>query len=378
MSCPMAHQMGLAAMTLGTKSIPNIQYHNASGSLLSGNTDGNTVNVAAAGFTGTNLPFLSNTTYFAIINGSKTFTSSSPDGWTYSPIAAGGTIVTQTIYSKRTFKYKGWLYEYTGGIQSLSITQAGSYKLEVWGAQGGKASNLPTTYIAACKGGYSYGTKTMTNGNTLFICVGGVGGTATYGNTVPASGGAGGYNGGGAGGGSTTPTAAIGGGGGGGATHIATVSGTLYSLLNGVNSSSVLIVAGGGGGSTDHQVGGAGGGTTGGGTQSVYALGLGGNEGSNSVPILSGASSTFYYQKGQGEKGCDKTIFNGHGTSGCGGGGGGYYGGHAYQGGNGQYTDVAGAGGSGYIGGVTGGSTSNGVREGHGYARITTNFEWVF
>ena len=375
----MTHKMGLAVMTLGSKSVPNVQYHNAGGAVLSGTTDGNTQTVSAAAFSGTNLPYDPGTTKYAVVKGSTTFTGSGKDGWTYTASPAAGKYVSQTIQSKRTFIKKGWVYDYTGGIQSLSITQAGSYTLEVWGAQGGKPVNLPASYIGPCKGGKSNGTKSMTQGSTLFVCVGAAGGTGAYsGNANSSAGGAGGYNGGGNGGTSYTSTASMGGGGGGGATHIATATGTLYSLLNGSNSSAVLIVAGGGGGSSCHQAGGAGGGSTGGSSQSVYALGLGGNEGSNSVPVMNGASASNYYRKGSGQNGCDKTEFNGHGTCGAGGGGGGYYGGVAYQGGNGQYTDCAGAGGSGYVGGVTGGSTTAGQRQGNGYARITTNFEWAF
>lgn len=56
------------------------------------------------------------------------------------------------------------------------------------------------------------------------------------------------------------------------------------------------------------------------------------------------------------------------GTSG---GGGGWYGGGAYTEIISKNNDCAGAGGSGYIGGVSNGQTTAGVREGHGYAKIT-------
>ena len=375
----MVHKMGLASITLGTKNIPNTRYFNADESSY---TDNGSYSVTASSTFDTNIPYLSSSTYYSIVKSSTatSFRAAGTDGWknVYNANIESGKYGTFAAESKRLYRYKGWEYNSTGGMQSLAVSQTGNYKLEVWGAQGGKTDILPATYIGPCKGGYSYGTKDVTSGNTLFRCVGVAGGDGIYGNSNPAQGGSGGYNGGGNGGGSTTAGSAIGGGGGGGATHIATATGTLYSLLNGANSSTVLIVAGGGGGSTDHQAGGSGGGATGGGTQSVYALGIGGNEGSNSIPTLAGASSTYYYRKGQGENGCGKTVYNAHGTSGCGGGGGGYYGGHAYQDGNGSFTDVAGAGGSGYVGGVSGGSTSNGVRSGNGYARITTNFEWAF
>ena len=126
-----------------------------------------------------------------------------------------------------------------------------------------------------------------------------------------------------------------------------------------------------------HETGGTGGGTSGGSSQHGYTLGLGSNSGGINCPIQPGGSSSNYYRLGLGQDGFSKINYAGHGTIGTGGGGGGYYGGTAYQS-EGQYSDVGGGGGSGYIGGVSGGSTSNGVREGHGYARITTNFEWSF
>ena len=275
------------------------------------------------------------------------------------------TYTIQATSKERTFAY-------TGNIQSTAVCP-GTYLLEVWGACGGIFFNM--SGAAYEKGGYSKGNKTLVaSSTTLFVCVGGVGGNGYYNNgTPPAAGGTGGYNGGGNGG-TSYSTSAGGGGGGGGATHIATSSGTLYTLLNNASTkSSVLIVAGGGGGGTDHQVGGTGGGLSGGNTQSGYTLGLGSNEqGAANIPILAGASSTNYYQLGQGQNGGNKTDFAGWGTVGNGGGGGGYYGGKASQA-VGIYSDIGGAGGAGYIGGVSNGTTSDGIRSGNGQAKIT----WV-
>jgi len=302
-----------------------------------------------------------NTTITATVTGSANYTG------------------TATYTIKATSKEKTFSY-INNTIQSETLC-AGTYQLEVWGAQGGRnvigihqgtGTHPEMDYI---KGGYSKGNKTLTSNTPLFICVGGAGGTGTNGNTTPSYGGSGGYNGGGAGGNSTTNESSMGGGGGGGATHIATSTGTLYTVLN--NSSTkgnVLIVAGGGGGCTNHQVGGTGGGSTGGASQYAYTLGIGSNAAAQNIPINEETTSSNYYHLGEGQTGYTKSTWNSWGTCGTGGGGGGYYGGKAYQG-EGQYTDVGGAGGTGYIGGVTGGTgtTENNVRSGNGQAKIT----WV-
>ena len=79
-------------------------------------------------------------------------------------------------------------YEYTGAAQSVTLP-AGTYRLEVWGAEGGTATNNYGGY-----GGYSVGTWTLTDESTvLYIQVGGY--PASVGDdrvVVP-----GGYNGGG-------------------------------------------------------------------------------------------------------------------------------------------------------------------------------------
>jgi hypothetical protein len=53
-------------------------------------------------------------------------------------------------------------FEYTGGVQSVKLP-AGSYKFEVWGAQGGPATSL---------GGYATGEISFSSSITLYIHVG--------------------------------------------------------------------------------------------------------------------------------------------------------------------------------------------------------------
>ena len=223
-----------------------------------------------------------------------------------------------------------------GGEISTTYTEAqehtyiapysGTYKLEVWGAQGGTYNN---TYIGGY-GGYSIGSIYLTSGRTLYINIGGLGSFSLQA-TSSVSIVKGGYNGGGEGtsGGDGTSYSA-GGGGGGGATHIATVSGLLSSLSS--NISSILIVAGGGGGVGIDSY-----------ESYVYSY-SGGNGGGISGNIVSGENTTCTagnqtLGSSFGAGGNYATL-----THGAGGGGGGYYGG------TGGGVNAPGCGGSGYIG----------------------------
>ena len=251
-----------------------------------------------------------------------------------------------------------WNFAYTGGIQSFAVPCDGTYKLEVWGAQGG--STTDNSNAVGGKGGYSYGNKTLTSGTNLYVVVGGKGkdnnssllGSNPSNNTSVTV--TGGYNGGASGFVIKNESSQIHtGASGGGATHI----GTLNKILSGYgNTSGLYIVAGGGGGSADmlsnknaYGVGGTGGGNTGGDGTDVYYNGVYNGTGGSQVSGGTGYKSGTF----------------GQGASGHAGGGGGLYGGGSSNGHSGA------GGGSGYIGGVTGGSMQNGQRSGDGYARIT-------
>ena len=242
---------------------------------------------------------------------------------------------------------------HTGSIQNFTATNAGTYKLEVWGAQGGTDSS---DEITIGKGGYAKGNLKSDLNQILYICVGGQGGPTM-------STGSGGYNGGGFGGlysGSTTTRA----GGGGGATHIASASGLLSALSSKTNS--VYIVAAGGGGYchggdvTDKHYGGSGGGTNGGNSVEPY----------NTGKISYGATQTsgYLFGKGQDGRNSDGGSFGAEAGGGC---GGGWYGGTAsqYMGNN---SNTGGSGGSGHLGSMLSDVTMQpGVRNGNGYAIIT-------
>ena len=294
-------------------------------------------------------------TYSSSATGVATVNSSS------GVLTPGGTTGTNTtITATATGNYSGSAtytikatsnkreFSYTGGVQSAALP-IGTYKLEVWGAQGAGSGNTSTSYGG--KGGYSYGNYVMSAAATLYVCVGGAGSGTN---------GVAGYNGGAA---ASTVNGHTGGGGG-GATHFATTNRGELRYYNSYRGE-VLLVAGGGGGSDD-MGGDDGSGGTGGGTN-------GGNAKDNGV-LLSGTS-------GAGRGGTQSTGYAfGYGQTSAaagaphdaGGGGGGWYGGYG-----GNSDSMGGGGGSGYTNtsklksGTYG--MSNGQRTGAGYARIT----WV-
>ncbi len=264
-------------------------------------------------------------------------------------------------------------FSYTGSVQTYSVS-AGTYKLEVWGAQGGRAyySSSSYGYGYGGYGGYASGTYTVNAPTTLYVCVGAEG---TYSNSNSGSS-SGGYNGGGAG--------YYYGAGGGGATHISLMSGLLQNIGTS-NKSKILLVAGGGGGgyhyastsSSYAYQGGYGGGSSGGSGSGYSYYGYGGSQ---SCAGHSSYSSS-YGAGGFGYGGSYYSSSSGYAT---GGGGGGLYGG------GGSYRRGSGGGGSGYVntslltnyqnssGNTSFPSTVSGNTEtghsGNGYARISYSY----
>lgn len=228
-------------------------------------------------------------------------------------------------------------YLYTeSGEHVYNVPYTGEYLLEVWGAQGGSSSNFSTA--RGGYGGYSVGNILLNDGDQLYINVGGVGKNGN--NTATTK--KGGYNGGGD---KITPDADYYSSSGGGATHIATVSGELYTLSEyaGNDDSPILIVAGGGGGgagiSGNYGHGGSGGGYIGGsGTNYKGGSGWGSGGTQTSGGCKSGVVESGYC----GVFGSSDSTSTGHGGAG----GGGYYGGGSSSSGN----IGGGGGGSGYIG----------------------------
>ena len=132
-------------------------------------------------------------------------------------------------------------FEYTNKEETYVVDNAGVYRLEAWGAQGG-------TYNSSFKGGYgayAVGEVTLSKGDTLYINFVGEGEaapipiTSTFATN-------GGYNGGGRA--DATSDCSNFASGGGGASHIALVSGKLSTLES--KKDKILPVAAGGGGSS--------------------------------------------------------------------------------------------------------------------------------
>ncbi len=246
-------------------------------------------------------------------------------------------------------------FGYIATSQAYYVPLTGTYKLEVWGAQGGTGTYSSYTATGG-KAGYAKGEINLTANETIYIYVGGQG---TSGNSTAVY--AGGYNGGGSGYQYS--------GGGGGATDIRR-SGT--ALAN-----RIIIAAGGGGGGTYSNYtghGGYGGGSSGANTtNSGYSVAAGTYTSYGGSQSAGGTTTSGW--NGAGGLGYGGNYYNQY----IGGGGSGYYGGAA-----GAYYATGGAGGSSYIGSLTNGQTiagnaampspSGGTETGHtgnGYARIT-------
>lgn len=213
-----------------------------------------------------------------------------------------------------------YVADYSGSEEIFIIPKTGKYLIEAWGAQGGDANEYKGGY-----GAYSRGYVAFTQGDLIYINVGGSGipnCTSTC---------SGGYN----GGGSAAGRSDIPSGTGGGATSIASKSGTISNL----DKNDIYIIAGGGGGTSFQSPnytgeGGSGGGYVGSDGTALnpgWSSGTGGTQKTGGISGLSdrGQNGSF----GQG----------GNGTQFSAGGGGGYYGGGA--------SNQSGAGGgSGFLG----------------------------
>jgi len=224
-----------------------------------------------------------------------------------------------------------WDFDYTGGEQTFTAPITGTYKLEVWGAQGG---SINETYYGGY-GAYSFGNIKISQNDKLYINIGGQGSDYNLDKLAP-----GGYNGGGYGGvPNTTYSDRQGGCGGGGATHIAITSGLLSSFEN--KKEGILIVAGGGGGGASVDVMGSdGGGYKGndGGYSSLFPT-YHGTGGTQTIGGFDFTINSNYGTFGQGSGFSDNVKYGGNG------GGGGFYGGGGTNRGH-----SGGGGGSGYIG----------------------------
>lgn len=212
-------------------------------------------------------------------------------------------------------------FSYTGQTEVITL-KPGTYKFQVWGAQGGGTNGG--------KGGYSEGQMVIKEDTTIYINVGGKGTDAyaagSSGSTTNNLGGAGGFNGGG--GGSNGYSTYTGGSGGGGASDIRIGQNSLYARV---------IVAGGGGGMGGNSTLAAG---HGGGETSGIGYGVNGRNSSEANQTTGNA-----FGIGGGGRGTANNI---NGRYGNGGGGGGWFGGRSLAV-HGENTDASASGGSGFV-----------------------------
>ena len=303
--------------------------------------------------------------------------AAAPAGYTFSQytVTGGGTLSTPTSNSptltmtdaNQTINVEWFFntltFNYTGAVQTFTVPTTGYYTLECYGAQGGNSSSGQ-----GGKGGLSQLTYSLTQGDVLYIYVGGQGGSVTEHTNHP-EGGDGGWNGGGKGGtgikrsgSGTTNKLYSGGGGGGGATHVATSAiGAITSSTNFTdNHANLLLIAGGGGGGCHYGEGG-------------HAGGASGEVGSNNYSSWSIDWNNGTYSCGKDGMTSTNAAWS---AEGCGGGGAGYQGGNTWTvTENAQRQCYSGAGGSSWgdeINGKSYTTTDGGATEGgNGKAIIT-------
>ncbi len=224
---------------------------------------------------------------------------------------------------------------YTGDVQIYKVTEAGYYRLEVWGAEGGYRSSS----IYSGKGGYSYGTVYLEKDTMLYIYAGGSGNSGTCSNSICT----GGFNGGG-----YRHTYK----GGGGASDVRIGSDDYYSR--------VIVAGGGGSDGASTKKGQYGGGETGGSSSEDYSS-VRGSGGKGGTQTYSGYSTSYTietqtttglnssklenYAGGFGFGGGGVSYRNGYGGAG----GGGWYGGSGNVPDSSSDNDRGGGGGSGFV-----------------------------
>ena len=329
----MKHVNALAIVNLNGKTVPQTYYYD-------GNT-GNASSVRAASTTKATVwpsvsfssavkPYnASNTSslkkYVAIVNPNTatTISTSATSGcqaWSLSFNVGKNVSSSQSVTSSRPGYYLGWVYSYKGAVETFTAPENANYKLEVWGAVGGR----DWQNLWGGLGGYSYGNLELNKDKQLFICVGNKGQRSNemlgYESTMYLVG-TGGYNGGGNG--------QVGGG---GATHIANLlegNGLLSDYKS--NKAEVILVAGGGGGNDGSPnigyggglVGGNGDSSTTGGNTSTNTGGVGYNNGEFGKGADAANQSDSAGAGGSGWYGGGSSILN-NASNGTGGGGSGY------------------------------------------------------
>lgn len=86
------------------------------------------------------------------------------------------TVITDTSMTAKAAD-NTWSFSYTGGIQSFTAPETGTYTIDAYGASGGGCSDKGGYWIGT-KGGYgghAAGSVTLVKGQTIYITVGGQG-----------------------------------------------------------------------------------------------------------------------------------------------------------------------------------------------------------
>lgn len=86
----------------------------------------------------------------------------------------GGSDIASDPDDCTTGRNEGYNFEYTGSIQTFTAPKTGIYQLETWGAQGGNAEDTENNLVArGGYGAYAKGEVFLTQGETIYINVGG-------------------------------------------------------------------------------------------------------------------------------------------------------------------------------------------------------------
>jgi len=96
----------------------------------------------------------------------------------------GGSDIASDPDDCTTGRNEGYNFVYTGSIQTFTAPKTGIYQLETWGAQGGNASD-DNLVARGGYGAYAKGEVLLTQGETIYINVGGQNGYGGGGNYVP-------------------------------------------------------------------------------------------------------------------------------------------------------------------------------------------------
>lgn len=411
----MSHKMGLAMITLGTKTVKEsyTEYVPASGGTSGASSASKTI-TASNKFAATCNPYVYSGKYLFITNPgvNKTFSTTSTgitkwNDFNINPTAGNYVEKTAEVAWDKNFYYYVWMYSYSGNYQTFSTanTGTGNYTMQCWGASGGMHSSY-TSHTRSGYGGYTAGTIRLTGtSTTLYVYVGGTGDVSHYNLTKTAqSWNNGGWNGGGYSGSNTSSSNVDYTAGGGGSTDIrinrASATTSVWNDFSSLKSR-IMVAAGGGGavycnsaGSTLYgSNGGDGGGLTGGkGIGKDSWVGKEPTGGGQNIPGESSPGSysvyleqyAFFGYASQQGNGGPTTWSGAHAPEWwAGGGGGGWYGG-------GKGGGPAGAGGSSYISGHSGcyaivqSSTSSAITHYDGQggratsAKYNDSDAWVF